>query len=701
MQSRVTPPHPVISPAMVAEIRETARTYFESGNDDSALLEEIIKESIRASDDEYGVQAAVQWADGYRFPDSLVASDVRCFEAASRNFTVMVRRRLRLLESTRLSVSRVESLRDDNPERHLLQELATHGMYVPIPEHFKPNGGDDLAPLRASYVKVQGAVNKMLADTVERRLAFLLPKKLALESVPNLHLGTAHWTPKKGKASGRPIGDLTHVAGTPLNTIEATAAAEAHYGAIRHPTITDIVRMIVQFYRDKKEADPTARWADMRVWKMDLKGAYTLLSFSPTDAPLFAMELSDDLIYFQFVGIFGWSCTPAAFQVVTRAISFELRHRLKSRTLMYVDDIIGIGMAGDIEEDIKRCTEVCTKLLGPEAVATEKTEVGSRVEVIGYVIDLECSRVAIARKNFLNTIYGFLSVDLSRPVSLKTAQRLASWASRYGLICRALRPFCSALNHLIAGRQERHAKIALTEEARIAIRMWRAMLYLVRYDEARFTRTLESFNADPPQYVAEFDSSLSGVGVLWFQRVNDGEVCVGGAAVDIRGLGFGEDSSFQNLAEYMGALIGVLGLVSLGIEGGDIEIRGDSIAALTWAQTERVRGTRVTNAAMVFTSACLRYGMDVKEATHISGENNFRCDRLSRLAESGLDARTVMNDVGLTDCAVIDLTSHGGFTALVELCNPRRAFADEKSFAVFWGEIRGALDSFGREGRRG
>jgi hypothetical protein len=34
----------------------------------------------------------------------------------------------------------------------------------------------------------------------------------------------------------------------------------------------------------------------MGIWKTDLRGAYTLLSFSPNDTPLFAMELSDDLI---------------------------------------------------------------------------------------------------------------------------------------------------------------------------------------------------------------------------------------------------------------------------------------------------------------------------------------------------------------------------------------------------------------------
>ena len=88
------------------------------------------------------------------------------------------------------------------------------------------------------------------------------------------------------------------------------------------------------------------------------------------------------------------------------------------------------------------------------------------------------------------------------------------------------------------------------------------------------------------------------------------------------------DSSFQNLAEYMGALVGVLGLVSLGIECGDIGVRGDSVAALKWARTKRARGARVTKAAIVFTSACLRYGMAVKNATDISGEKKFRRDRL-------------------------------------------------------------------------
>ena len=334
---------------------------------------------------------------------------------------------------------------------------------------------------------------------------------------------------------------------------------------------------------------------------------------------------------------------------------------------------------------------MCTQLLGPDAVAADKTEYGSRIEVIGYVIDLERGIVSIARKNFLNTLYGFLHVDLYQPVGLKEAQRLASWASRYGMICRALRPFCGALHQLTTGRASPHARFPFSGEARIAVRMWRAMLFLVRYDEVRFTRTLVSFNADLPKYIVEFDASLTGVGILLYRRVDGGEACLGGAAVDITVLGFEGDSAFQNVAEYVGALVGILGLVHLGVHHEDLEMRGDSVTALTWTQTERARGSRVTNAAMVFTAVCIRCGMDVKTATHLSGEDNFRCDELSRLAESGLSTRAVMDNLGFTACGVLDLIGCPSFQRLVELCSPWREFSEEGSFEVFWGEIREAL----------
>jgi hypothetical protein len=107
------------------------------------------------------------------------------------------------------------------------------------------------------------------------------------------------------------------------------------------------------------------------------------------------MLLIDDLVYLRIAGIFGWAGTPAAFQVVTRAISWEMKHALRSSTL-YVDDINGVCFTTEVDEDLAATRRICTSLLGPGAVANEKTETGRRLDIIGYAVDLDNRRVSIS-----------------------------------------------------------------------------------------------------------------------------------------------------------------------------------------------------------------------------------------------------------------------------------------------------------------
>lgn len=214
------------------------------------------------------------------------------------------------------------------------------------------------------------------------------------------------------------------------------------------------------------------------------------------------------------------------------------------------------------------------------------------------------------------------------------------------------------------------------------------MLFLVGYDEAKFTRTLESFDKRPAQYIVEFDASLTGAGVLIYQRLNAVEVCVAATAMDLRELEFGTDSSFQNTAEYVGAIVGILGLLKLGVSNEDIELRGDSLSALTWARTERPRGKVVTNAAMVFTLLCVSHGIEAKEATHIGGEANYRCDQLSRMAESGLAVADILEGIGLGGVRDLMLENDSKAQKLIECCRPDRHFNSEGDFIMFWKEIK-------------
>jgi hypothetical protein len=642
------------------------------------------------------VDSAKEWAGGYQFPEAYVKSDIKFLESQMLDFTSMVRRRLKQLSGDRLSAERVGKLRPDNPEGVLMLELVG-GMKVHRPQGFTPNGLHTRTPLRSTYESVATAVNKMLGAVVEQKLAFLIPLEMAQRHVPELHLCKAHWCTKKGKASGRPLGDLSYVDGTPLNTDETAEAATRHYGQILHPTIDDIAVMIHTFWTEAKKNDPSLRWTDLRIWKMDLKGAYTLLSFRPEDAGLFGMLLTGDLVYLQIAGIFGWAGTPAAFQVVTRAITWELRHALRSSTLMYVDDIIGVCFAEDVDQDLARTRDICTSLLGSGAVADDKTETGTRLDIIGYTVDLVTRRVSIARKNFLTALHGFVGTDVTKRLNLRTAQRLASWGTRYGKICRVMRPFCGALNALTWGRKDPHALFHLSEPAIVAIQCWRAMLCLVRHREEEFTRTIESFVPTTPVSVAEFDASLSGAGHIWYDIVDGAEVARGVSAVDLTFLGFGTDSSFQNLSEFIGAILAVMGHVVIGMPGQrrSLALRGDSVTALTWSITERVRGSIVTNASMVWTLLCVAADIDVTRIIHIPGENNKNCDRLSRRgALSTVTVEEEVRSMGIEGVQIVEVNGEESVMGVLRMCDPRRILVTEADFISFWSEARGAVTKF-------
>jgi hypothetical protein len=306
------------------------------------VLEDLIRTAAESVRSIYDEQSARDWAKGFIIPEVLVRSDVECLQAAQHDFVAMIQHRHDIISPGRLNSERISKLLPNNPEIALLKDLA-NGMRVQLPQGFQPNGAQTPSPLRKTYVAVAPAVNKMLCDLVNQRLAFLLPYDLAKKHVPNLHLAKAHWTRKKGKESGRPLGDLSFVDGCPLNTPETALLASQYYGQIAHPTIEDICIMINTFWERIRHTVPSVKWSDVQLWKMDLRGAYTLLSYRPEDVGLLGMMLTDDTVYFQTAGIFGWAGTPAAFQVVTRAIKFELSNALHSSILMYVDDIVGVG----------------------------------------------------------------------------------------------------------------------------------------------------------------------------------------------------------------------------------------------------------------------------------------------------------------------------------------------------------------------
>jgi hypothetical protein len=94
------------APAVVGRWTELC---FPSAEQASQIL--VAEDDARDDNDE---SSAVEWAQGYDFPDRYIDSDVKLLRASAL-FEVMVRRRQNKLAPDRLSRERVSRLRPDNP----------------------------------------------------------------------------------------------------------------------------------------------------------------------------------------------------------------------------------------------------------------------------------------------------------------------------------------------------------------------------------------------------------------------------------------------------------------------------------------------------------------------------------------------------------------------------------------------------------
>jgi hypothetical protein len=89
-------------------------------------------------------------------------------------------------------------------------------------------------------------------------------------------------------------------------------------------------------------------------------------------------------------------------------------------------------------------------------------------------------------------------------------------------------------------------------------------------------------------------------------------------------LGFGEDSQFQNSAEFIAATIGLLGLILLGLDGSAVRLRGDSMSALCWGAKMNYKGARTANAALVFTLLLVQAEVTVVDFEYLTSKENFK-----------------------------------------------------------------------------
>ena len=224
-----------------------------------------------------------------------------------------------------------------DPDFGTLLALA-EGIPIVTDPTFRPNGSPP--PLRDKYKRMAPCVDRLMHDLYNKGLILILPTTVA-RTIPGVHFSQTHWARKKGKPWGRPIGDAsaTDHGQQPLNAGDVKAQIDGLWGPIEHPTL----ELLSQVVLDQAHIHT---WATVSLWKMDLRGAFTLLFVHPDSVCRLAFALGSDtsgeeLTMLYHVGMFGWTGMPSAFQVISRVLARLINAEVAGSCLIYVDDIMG------------------------------------------------------------------------------------------------------------------------------------------------------------------------------------------------------------------------------------------------------------------------------------------------------------------------------------------------------------------------
>jgi len=667
----------------------------------------IVKEAVASTSDIYGISDAVKAYGDHRFREDVAKRDTERYQEAGFDLATMTAVLQNAKRSERLNMDRIERVITDatihDPaDIERLKELATVGMIVMVNDD--PGEATEAEPtfiqgqrppLRNLYQQVKGAVNQNFENLHALELAFLLPADLVFDH-ERVHGSPAHWGKKKGKREGRPLYDASdNKHGTPLNTKAAKERLKAHYGEIRHPTIVNLIVMVLDYAAEQKAIlGADFRWEDLRIFQKDLKRAFTLLSYRSTDVPKIASELTDGLIAVFHAGVFGWVGTPYCFAVVTRILEAEINRRIlaKGRIRMYVDDLNGVTMTSHLPTCHREAVSTMEELLGNEAHEPRKDKDGLVLDWIGYEVNLIEATVSISLANFHKVLFGFCSVEVTKPVTVRLLEKLCSWSARYTIILRVLRPFTNILYGEKKGLgRNKNVTVLLSPLGRVAVYVWRAVLVLLRLKHTNFARPFRSFRDEAPAYQVEYDASLSGIGVILrdLREYDAGNPTSG--IIGVTGVRFpfdlGQDSKYQNTCEYIGATIGMAMLARLGIRRQTLKLKGDSRASLKWGCKGLFKGTLSRRATFVHILAAVQFELYIGEAEHIEGIRHVWCDGLSR--------GKTPEELGIPVDRWFNMASDLTLMEILTECDPRpeHEIVDESTFFEFWRSVRRLLSN--------
>jgi hypothetical protein len=159
---------------------------------------------------------------------------------------------------------------------------------------------------------------------------------------------------------------------------------------------------------------------------------------------------------------------------------------------------------------------------------------------------------------------------------------------------------------------------------------------------------------------------------------------MGGFTTSLLGLDFGTDSSFQNTAEFIAGVIGMICLILMDKCGHSVGIRGDSVSALSWLDKQHYKGSLTGNSSIVYTLLQVQSKIAVASSEPISFEANWKIDKLSRGTSVSEMARLYPIELGsLTEFEF----PTGMIDRVLDDCDPRRESFNDDSVTRLWENV--------------
>ena len=555
-------------------------------------------------------------------------------------------------ERSVVDISTAREFAHDTDELFRFEEMSTGAPQL-VGKNFVPNWGCGVRERIGTGPDVGPALQVHIAEAARRGHVLIVPLKTllvaAIRDGVTVHVSERFLREKETDVMGRPIPDYSNTAtGVAPNDPELRDQLRDKWGQITHPTPVSLCEAMAS-------ARVAAPGQQVEISRVDIRSAYTKVLIKPEHTAILTVLVCNDhpkhgtVVAVPLVNQWGAQGAGYIFEVLSRNLLRRSKSRLAAFALpppviMYVDDHVAIAPRHVLHMELTRFSSDTRALLGPDAIAEEKTLVGQIIDVIGYRADAIRWRIGPSSKALAKIFHVFF-VEFppdTRPgtrVAISQLQRLSAYAIRYSATIVPLRPFSASFAANTGGNTDRKSrKRALSVRSVADLEIWRDTLRRIFERPLWLSVPIEwpIMAAAAPEMAcaaadivvfADAQGTDGGLGVfipdtLWmYAQMCEMFMDDNGKSVPLS----------NNASECTADVLAVVAAIELMQDptGKHIHVRTDNEAAVSWINKGRAPGT-YQNFLISFLCLLQVEKQVLVTASHIPGADNITADAISR-----------------------------------------------------------------------